>query len=281
MDTIAHKWQTVGHDHAKKILTAQLRSQTVAHAYLFAGPSGIGKFSLAHEFARAIASGRQPTDNITVHNISTHGALEDIRALLQAVSLTPLSGSVKVVILQQVHEATTAVASALLKTLEEPPRSTTFILLSDTASILPTIMSRCQVLRFAKLADEALRAHAQKAGWKVTDDQIILAGGSVAKLAQLAVLSTESETENYIVPIQEAINAGNFEQMLMVQKLAELESGELQDLIRNWLHMQVASLKKHPERHGAVTVSLEAIRRLQRNYNKKMVLEYFLTNTKQ
>lgn len=279
MESLLHQWQSVGHEQTQRLLSAQLAAGTVAHAYLFSGPTGVGKTSLAAEFAEKIV-GSNYRHNITVYDTTTSGSIEEVRALLQAAALTPLTGNKKVVIIKHVHTISTAAASAMLKTLEEPNGNTTFLLLSDTDQVLSTIISRCQKIKCNRLSSAELRAAAIAQGIVATDEMIVLAAGSISKLKARAGNDEYSKAVVVNIEIiQKEISLGDFERMQLVQSLATLDPPMLLEVIEGWMHLQTAALKNDPKRFTVVKTALETLHRLQKNFNKKMVLEYFVTNT--
>lgn len=162
-------WSDIaGQDFAKRLLQTHLASGRVANAYLLVGPEGVGKRRLAMEFAKALncASGAsRPCDTCSVcqqimraihpdlHLLVPGGAseqikIEHIRHLIGRVSLRPYSATVQVAIIDGAERLTEEAANSVLKILEEPPVHTRFLLTTTTTcACLPTIVSRCQVVR--------------------------------------------------------------------------------------------------------------------------------------
>lgn len=154
----------VGQDHIVKTLVNQIMSDKISHAYLFTGSRGTGKTSTAKIFAKAIncsnskegspcgdceiCKGLENT-NIDVLEIdaASNNGVDEIRDLREKVKYPPVVGKYKVYIIDEVHMLSTSAFNALLKTLEEPPKHTVFILATTEVHKLPaTILSRC--LRF-------------------------------------------------------------------------------------------------------------------------------------
>ena len=180
---LARKWRpqtfdaVVGQDAITRTLRNALASGRIAHAYLFAGPRGIGKTTTARLLARALLctarTGPEPcgkcsvcveglagtlVDVIEIDGASNRG-IEEIRTLRENVKYTPARGKYKVYIIDEVHQLTEAAFNALLKTLEEPPAHIVFVLATtDPRDIPPTVLSRVQRFDFRPIAPDALRA---------------------------------------------------------------------------------------------------------------------------
>lgn len=151
-------WQDiVSHKRITETLGRAIDSGKVGHAYLFMGPRGIGKGTVALAFARGIVASRVPLPHPDVTEIQTdtqNVLIEHMRELTQNALLTPLVAQRKVFIVHKADKLTPQAANSLLQVLEEPPPSVVVILLANTPNVLPTIRSRCQVLSFGAL-DEA------------------------------------------------------------------------------------------------------------------------------
>ena len=161
--------EVVGQDYIIKTLLNAIKNNRIAHAYLFAGPRGTGKTSVAKLFAKAIncekfngetcdecnsckayLSGNHP-DIIEMDAASNNG-IDEIRSIIEQVPYAPLIGKYKVYIIDEVHMMTTPAFNALLKILEEPPAHVIFILATtDPQKIIPTVLSRCQRYNFSKI----------------------------------------------------------------------------------------------------------------------------------
>jgi DNA polymerase-3 subunit gamma/tau len=185
--------EVIGQDHVVKTLGAQLERGKISHAYLFAGPKGLGKTTTARILAKAVncsqftvhskgkTVNREPrTENfvfgepcdqcdscqailtdrhfdvIEIDAASNRG-IDDIRNLREKIKLAPVMGRYKVYVVDEVHMLTTEAFNALLKTLEEPPPHAIFILCTTQAEKLPaTIISRCQRFDFIRAREKEL-----------------------------------------------------------------------------------------------------------------------------
>ena len=145
----------LGQDHIVEILKNAIRLKRISHAYLFSGPRGTGKTSVARILARE--AGCSQTDLIEIDAASSRG-IDEIRALKESVHFAPLNGKIKVYIIDEVHMLTKEAFNALLKTLEEPPSHVIFILATTEIEKVPeTIVSRCQNFNFYKIPENILR----------------------------------------------------------------------------------------------------------------------------
>ncbi|KKU81363.1 MAG: polymerase III, subunit gamma and tau protein [Parcubacteria group bacterium GW2011_GWA2_47_8] len=150
--------ELVGQDAVKKILTNSLKQGHIAHAYLFAGPRGVGKTSAARLFAYALNNGT-PGDtagaglDIVEIDAASNRGIDDVKALRDEIRTGPAHLPWKVFILDEAHMFTKEAFNALLKSLEEPPAHTVFILATtEPHKIIPTIQSRCVRLDFHQLS---------------------------------------------------------------------------------------------------------------------------------
>ncbi|MCR4562929.1 MAG: DNA polymerase III subunit gamma/tau [Bacilli bacterium] len=164
--------EVAGQTAPVRTLKNALATGKMAHAYLFTGPRGTGKTSMARLFAKAldceegvghqcnhcsnclaISDGSHP-DVIEIDAASNNG-VEQVRDLIEKVRYSPIKGRYKIYIIDEVHMMTQGAFNALLKTLEEPPENVIFILCTtEPFKILPTILSRCQRFDFSRVSPE-------------------------------------------------------------------------------------------------------------------------------
>jgi DNA polymerase-3 subunit delta' len=185
--------QILGHERQKEILHRALANNRLAHAYLFAGPEGIGKRLMALALARAIVCAEQrgcgdclPCRKIDhqnhpdLHILEPDGnsiKIEQIRSFQRELNLKPLESPRKICLIEQADAMTVGAANALLKTLEEPRGDTLLILLSAQPNrLLETIRSRCQPLPFTRHPNSRIQAELEKQlGIESTESHVLAA----------------------------------------------------------------------------------------------------------
>lgn len=145
-----------GQEHVTSVLEAAIKKGKPGHAYLFSGPRGTGKTSMARIFSRAIGVDEKDLYEL---DAASHTSVEDIRALLDGVSTRPFASEYKVYIIDEVHMLSKSAFNAFLKTLEEPPPFAIFILATtELAKVPQTIQSRCQVFTLKSPTRAQLRS---------------------------------------------------------------------------------------------------------------------------
>ncbi len=165
-----YNWPIFGHKQAVDFLQNAIEQDKLAHAYLFYGSKGLGKKMIAHYFAKSIfctAKDNKPCqvctdcraidknthlDFYTLGKNGQESSAEEVRNFLHSLQMAGLSGHKKIAIIYNTENINIFGANALLKTLEEPPKNTHIILLTDNINLLPaTVVSRCQLIKFQAL----------------------------------------------------------------------------------------------------------------------------------
>jgi DNA polymerase-3 subunit delta' len=185
-------WNLIGHEWAEKLLKEHILHQEVRHAYLFTGASGTGRRSLALEFACAVNCLEPPAPgefcgkcrmctqlqkmqqaDLAIVKAETEGGMikvEQVRSLERSLSLSPYEAKYRITLLLDFQQANANAQNALLKTLEEAPRQVILLLTADSAeNLLPTIASRCEILRLRPTSTRNLGDSLQKR-WNLDAD---------------------------------------------------------------------------------------------------------------
>lgn len=212
--------EVIGQEHVVKTLTNAIKLGRVSHAYLFAGPRGTGKTTIARLLAKSL--GASDLDLIEIDAASNRG-IDEIRELRDGIKFAPTAGKYKVFIIDEVHQLTKEAFNALLKTLEEPPAHAIFVLATTEIHKVPeTILSRVQSFPFRKLTVEEITRKLQKIieieKIKINDDALHLiasfAGGSYrdgeSMLEQLRVWNDKTIIKE---DIEELLGAVDFEKV--------------------------------------------------------------------
>ena len=223
-----HFAEVIGQDHVVQTLTHAIEQKRIAHAYLFCGPRGTGKTTIARIFAKClnceggpkiafddkdprcieIAEGRS-LDVLEIDGASNNG-VEQVRELRETCKYAPANSKFKIYIIDEVHMLSTAAFNALLKTLEEPPAHVKFMFATtDPEKVLPTILSRCQRFDLRRIPNALITKHlasiAKKEKVKIDDDAL----HAIARGADGAMRDAESTLDQLISFCGDKIEEGD------------------------------------------------------------------------
>ena len=259
--------EVAGQGAIVRTLRNALNSQRISHAYLFCGPRGTGKTSMARLFAKALncdeGIGHQCNhcENCLQLNSSSHpdvieidaasnNGVDQVRDLIEKVKYAPIKGRYKIYIIDEVHMMSSGAFNALLKTLEEPPAHVIFILATtEPYKVLPTILSRCQRYDFAKVSDDDIKA---KLSWilnkegisyeeKALDAIVMMADGgmrdALSILDQALAYSGNSLLEKDILSVFGLTSTA--EKIRLMQKIAKNEVLDVLSILNNYIELGI------------------------------------------
>ena len=253
-------WNLVGHEWAVDMLKKHIIHGTMRHAYLFAGPPGLGRRTLALRFAQALNC-QTPSEpgvpcgecrdckqieamqhaDLTVIQADAEGGtmkVDQIRDARKTLTYKPYQSNYRVALFLRFHEANDSAANALLKTLEEAPSYAVLILTADNPEqLLPTIVSRCEVLRLRPLkVDEVQRALEEK-GYETRQSKLIahISGGRFGYARHLLESETVlDERDARLNDLQTLVSASRVEKFAYAEKLSK-DKDTMRQVILIWL----------------------------------------------
>ena len=302
-------WGVIGHGWAVDLLRRQQERGTLHHAYLITGPAGVGRRSLATALAqsilclkapapgercgacracRQVPAGTYPDLHVVERPEDKKGiGIEQIRELQRSLALTPLDGQARVAILLEFEVASESAANALLKTLEEPsPRVHLVLTASDVEDVLPTIVSRCEVLGLRPVAEREIVAALERLEAPAKDawDLARMSGGR-PRLAMelLADPAKRDRRSSHSAALEEAMRLDLAGRFVLAEKWSNDE--DLDERLQVWLLVlsDVArsnggkgqAMERQSARHAihAVAGTLQSLRR---NANVRLALEMLM-----
>jgi DNA polymerase-3 subunit delta' len=317
-------WNMMGHQWAVSLLRGQIGRGARRHAYLFTGPPGIGRRTLARRFAQALNCEAPPAPGDfcgtcrTCHQIdgqvhpdlavvaaeSVGGTLkvDQVREMQRSLSLAPYSAALRVALLLRFEEANPNAANALLKTLEEPADRVVILLTAESAeTLLPTIASRCEVIRLRPLPLDQLSAMLQERWGLSAERGALLAHLSGGRPGSAYFLHHNpealSQRDLWLDDLQHVLPANRTARFAYAEKAAK-DKAALQQILEVWASYwrdillasagtagPFTNLDRHEQigRHARTTSRTQALRTiralersrdlLQRNVNTRLVAE--------
>ena len=323
---MTNNWNLIGHEWAVDMLKKHVVNGTTRHAYLFAGPPGLGRRSLALRFAQALncqtpittgipcgqcrdckqIDAMQHPDLSVVQADSEGGTLkvDQIRDARRSLTLKPYVANYRVALFLRFQQANDNAANALLKTLEEAPSYAVLILTADNPEqLLPTIVSRCEVLRLRPLNIEAVQKELESRGLEIGQAKLIahISGGRFGYALRLiendSLLEKRDQRLNDLLTL---IPASRVEKFAYADKLAK-DKESMRQAILIWLsywrdvmlrtaraesplvnvdrNMEIEDLADRMDLSSArrVVSGLEnTLEKMERNVNSRMLAEVLL-----
>lgn len=321
-----NNWDLLGHEWAVDMLRQHILRETVRHAYLFSGPPGLGRRTLALRFAQALNCA-QPTapgqpcgvcrdckqienmqhpDLAIVQAENEGGTLkvDQVREIRRTLALKPYQAKYRVALFLRFQEASEGAANALLKTLEEAPEYAILILTADNPEqLLPTITSRCEILRLRPLPVDVIEAHLKSHGAEAESAHLIahVSGGRPGYALRL--LEDESALEfraERLADLAGLLSATRVQKFNYAEKLAK-DKDIMRQTLLVWLSYwrdvllrvsgaaasitnidkveSITSLAERLTLEGARRVAHDqelALKRLERNVNPRLLAEVLL-----
>ncbi len=299
----------IGHQDVTKALTAVLANRRVGHAYLFLGPAGIGKKTLAREFARALLcqgtkrldcdcpscsrleSGNHP-DYVTIEASGNSIKIEQLRELQHGAYYRPLLGDWKIYFFPEAEQLTEAAANSFLKLLEEPPAGIVFLFTAVRVDyILPTIRSRCQVYHLFPVAAAAICEWLVAKGYANAEarSRSQACEGIPGRALQAGPEAQDQKTHRAMSLLEQNL----LELLKTANEFEKWDRKEVVAVLRNWQVELRAELLKaqaagHPPGDGKTQLLVvlierlvETIRMVEANVNQRLALENFLIGMRQ
>ena len=319
-------WNLLGHDWAVDMLRQHVSNGTMRHAYLFTGSPGVGRRSLALAFARSLTCSHPPAPgafcgkcrncrqiaamqhpDLNIIQAEKEGGMlkvEQIRELRKSVLLSPYQAKYKIILLLRFQEANPSAANALLKTLEEAPSKVILLLTANnTEQLLPTIVSRCEVLRLRPLPTPRIESYllekgadAEKAQFlahlsagrpgyalRLLEDESAL-GFRNEKLDEFANLLGDSRVARFNYAASLAKDKEGFRESLLLwlslwRDVMLLVAGDEQNIVnidRRELIETLADRLSLAEAKKLLTTSERGLTQLKRNVNARLLAEVIL-----
>jgi DNA polymerase-3 subunit delta' len=264
-------WGIIGHEWAVEQLRGTLAAGSDAHAYLLSGPAGLGKALLALRLAQALNCETSPGEpclecrscrriergnypDVRVAGMASQGAglkpdeaarqkelkIATVREWQRDISLRPYEGRRRVLILHDAERLSEEAANAMLKTLEEPPPYATLVLVANSVDLLPTIVSRCRVLRLRPLPRRQVAAALEERG-VTAEDAALLAAWSGGRVGwALRMLETPDEIahrDEQVATLLALHDGGRAAGMRWAEQRAKEYRGGEQETVFAWLEL--------------------------------------------
>jgi DNA polymerase-3 subunit delta' len=289
-------WKTVGFEKIKKFFEKSLREGSLNHAYIFSGQEMIGKKTFALELAGLEGDSASINPNLLFIDTSSSEsgqsiAIDEIRKIKDFLSLSSHSGGYKFVVIDDSDLMTDAAQNSLLKVLEEPSPSSVLILItSNPDSLLPTITSRCQEIRFPvhskKLVEEFINQYIRPTSLSISSPPLLkkqtdflteFSNGRVGLIKNVIDEESFEEIEDSVNQLMKLIKLDLNERLTIAQKLTDDKSkANLSKLVFYWIlymRMRINEPKAHKILKNLLSLYNIAT---QPQFNQRLALENFM-----
>ena len=291
-----YTWNIIGHASQLQALEYDLEKDNLAHAYLFSGPSRIGKYSAAKMFAKIlqcpnnfchtcptciqIDKGSHPDTIILEDDHESSVKIDRVREIIVHLNMSCRS-AYKIIVIQNIERMVPEAVSAILKTLEEPPSGTIFLFTTTSfKTLMPTLISRVRTVRFHRIPEELLMTYLRERFPSFSADELKeIAFFSVGKPGQGAMIASDPDLLHYYRELYAAVRMFLSKSAVSDRfSFAQAISEEPQKL-RDFLDVLTSSLrhlvltKRSPRLIGLIEDIHETKRLLKRNVNVKLTLE--------
>lgn len=306
-----YNWNIVGHEKQLLRLEKEIKEQKLSHAYLFSGPKQGGKFSIAKKFAnilqcpndfchtckdcQSIQAGTHP-DTLIMEDNGDSIKIDDVRELIRKTNLTS-QGTYRIIVIENIERMPVEAQNSFLKTLEEPPGKTVFLLTtSQIDQVLLTIQSRARHYHFSTVEDSVLAEYLKKTfGERMEMEEVINMAQGRPGLAITLMKDADSLSyqKNLYNQIESFLKKNNLAQKFMFVEEIEKNMEEVEvflDAFTRYLRKLVLEYTQMPDHPLKKRLSLRDIVNLfdvlektryfiKRNVNRKLCLENLLIQT--
>lgn len=271
-------WRTIGHEPAKQLLARALAGRRLAHAYLFVGPDGVGKRTLALEFFSKLLGA--PDSEKHPDFLSVDGAVveaDELRDVLGRLAHKPVYGKDLCVLIDNLQALSVTSANTLLKTIEEPRDHVKLVLVSNSRDVLSTILSRCITVHFSELDEEQMVRFIESKGLQLPSLDGFAALGSPGLLSK--VLSDTAVLEaltKHVSDVDVFLEGSLHDKLALLQRLAEYDVTVLDTLLQQWTQQLRNRIVTEPKLFKSMSDVLSARENLSKSFNKKLILQRLL-----
>ncbi len=274
----------LGHEKQWNFLLKMAKAKRIPHALLFSGQDGLGKKSLALEFAKFLL-GKNPfshPDFILVQPFEGVISIQQIRDLIWRLSLKPFSADFKIAIVDDAHSMAQDAQNCFLKKLEEPENSVIILITPYPNLLLPTIVSRCQKIKFYPISKEKIKKFLIENGLTEENAERItqISGGKIEEAIKFLNPKNLSEVEEKIKDFKKIIKSPLYLRFNYAKEM--VDKNEVKETLKIWLSFLreslIKELKNQSNEIKNLLRSISALEKINylistKNINKRLALE--------